>query len=252
MTSRSDPRPTPASTADRRFAARARQARRRRLARIGLGTVALAAVGGAGWLVGWSDVLAADDVRVDGAGEALSTAVVEAADVRLGTPLARIDADAVAERVAALPEVADVSVTRSWPSTMTIEVTPRTPVATVPDDDRWWRVDASGVVFGSAAERPPELPVLEAGVSDDAAAAREAGVSVITGLPADVADMVVEVRADSPADVRLVLDDEVVVRWGTAEDTRRKAEVLLAVMAAQEEPAAAYDVSAPEAPAVDR
>ena len=131
-------------------------------------------------------------------------------------------------------------------------MTPRTPVATVPDDDHWWRVDASGVLFGSAAERPAELPVLEAGVSDDDAAAREAGVSVIAGLPAEVADLVVEVRADSPADVRLVLDDDVVVRWGTAEETPRKAEVLVAVMAAQEEPADAYDVSAPEAPAVDR
>lgn len=253
MTTRPASRRAAPSAADRRFAARARQARRRRIGRVALGTVAVAVLGGLGWLIGWSDVLAADEVRVDGVGEPLASEVVEAAGVPLGTPLVRIDADGIVERVSVLPEIRDVSVARSWPSAVTLEVTPRTPLAAVPDDDdTWWGVDESGVLFGAATERPDGLPVLEAGTEDDDVAAREAGVAVISGLPAEIADLVAAVRAGSAADVRLVLADDVVVRWGTADDTARKAEVLLAVMAAQEDPPAQYDVSAPEAPAVER
>lgn len=251
MTARPGRRSAP-SVADRRFAARARQARLRRLAHIGLALLAAAAVGVAGWVVGWSDALAVDEVRVTGVGEPLSTTVLDAAEVPVGTPLIRLDTAGIAARVAEVSEVADVEVSRSWPSAVTVQVTPRTPVATVPDDDQWWRVDASGVLFGASAERPGQLPVLQAGDSADDAAARAAGVAVIADLPAEVADLVEEVRAHSGADVRLILADDIVVRWGTADDTARKAEVLLAMMAAQEETAQVFDVSAPEAPAVDQ
>lgn len=213
--------------------------------------IVVVVVGGIGWLVWWSDMLAADDVRVEGVGEPLSSSVVEAAAVPLGTPLARLDTDGIAERVAALPDVAEVSVARSWPSAVTLEVTPRTPVATVPDgDDTWWKADSSGMLFAAGQQRPEGLPVLKAGTEDDDTAAREAGVAVIAALPGDLAEQVTEVRAGSSGDVRLILADDIEVRWGTAEDTPRKAEVLAALMAAQDEPPREYDVSAPEAPAV--
>jgi cell division protein FtsQ len=238
------------SAADRRFQARRRLERRRRAARVTFGLLALAIVGGLGWLIGWSDVLAADEVRVEGVDEPLSSSVLEAAAVPLGTPLARLDTDGIAGRVAELPDVAGVSVERSWPSAVTLDVTARTPVAAVPDDDTWWQVDASGILFAASSERPEDLPTLKAGTEDDDAEARLAGVAVIATLPDDLAGQVVEVRAGTPGDVRLILADDVEVRWGTAENAPRKAEVLAALMAAQEEPAERYDVSAPEAPAV--
>src|SRR5699024_6814876 len=102
--------------ADQRFAARARRARLHRMARIGVAVLTVGTVGALGWVVGWSDVLAVDDVRVSGAQEPLSTTVVDAAEVPIGMPLIRIDTDGIAARVSAVPEVADVSVSRSWPS----------------------------------------------------------------------------------------------------------------------------------------
>jgi len=224
--------------------------------------VVLVVLGGLGWLVGWSDAFAVQEVRVEaGGGEqaddetgdvVAADDVIEAADVAMGTPLIRLDTDGIADRVADVPEVADVVVHRSWPSAVTLEVTARTPVATVPDGEHtWWQVDADGVLFGVDTSRPEDLTVLRAELDDEAAPERAAGVAVLDELSAEIADRVREIHVESPADIRLELDDDIEVRWGTADDTPRKAEVLAALMAEQEDLPDVYDVSAPEAPAVD-
>lgn len=254
---------TGTTAADRRFAARARQSRRRRVGRIFVGFVVLVLLGGLGWLIGWSDAFAVQEVHVersdsaaadDGENDDVVAAedIIGAADVAMGTPLIRIDTDGIADRVAEVPEVADVVVHRSWPSAVTLEITARTAVATVPDgEDTWWRVDADGVLFGVDTSQPEELTVLRAGLDDDSAPERAAGVAVLDELPAEILDRVQEIRVESAADVRMELDDDIDVRWGTADNTSRKADVLLALMAEQEDLPDVYDVSAPEAPAVD-
>ena len=63
-----------------------------------------------------------------------------------GTPLARVDTDAVAARVGALPPVASVEVSRSWPGTLVIDVTERSPVAAVATPTGFVLLDAAGVV----------------------------------------------------------------------------------------------------------
>ena len=224
--------------------------------------VVLVVLGGLGWLVGWSDAFAVQEVRVEaGGGEqaddetgdvVAADDVIEAADVAMGTPLIRLDTDGIADRVADVPEVADVVVHRSWPSAVTLEVTARTAVATVPDgEDTWWQVDADGVLFGVDTSRPEGLTVLRAELDDEAAPKRAAGVAVLGELSAEIVDRVREIHVESPADIRLELDDDIEVRWGTADDTPRKAAVLAALMAEQEDLPDVYDVSAPEAPAVD-
>ncbi len=78
----------------------------------------------------------------------------------MGTPLARLDTDEVADRVRALPSVASVDVRRSWPHTLVIEVTERTPVAVVAATDGFVVLDASGVVFNQVTARPPSVVLL--------------------------------------------------------------------------------------------
>ena len=56
----------------------------------------------------------------------------EAAQVPIGEPLARLDLDAVRGRVASLPEVKSVRVTRAWPMVWSIAVIERVAVAVVP------------------------------------------------------------------------------------------------------------------------
>lgn len=236
----------------RLFAERARRQRLRRLLTLVAVVAGAVVVGLLAWLVGWSDVLAVKKVTVAGVADNRTAEVLRVAEAPTGVPLLRVDTDAVADRVRALPEAEAVDVRRSWPNTLTIDVTQRTPVAAVSSGGSWWQVDDAGVLFGESAAAPESLPVLDAPGGDDEAdeAVRAAGVAVLTSLPKPVLKLVDAVEAQSEADVRLTLTDGAVVRWGTAERIEDKARVLLALIAAQDETPSGYDVSAPEHPAV--
>ena len=237
-------RPSPAAS---RFTARRRRSRARRVLAVLAVVTGVAAVAGAVWLVGWSDVTALEEVRVDGADGELASRVAQVAEAPVGEPLIRVDTDAMAARVRDLPELASVSVARSWPRTIVVSVTPRVAAAAIPDGDTWWLVDVTGLLFGETSEQPANLPVLDAPVDADAEATRAAGAAVLDGLPSTVRDLVGAVGAESEADVRLELVDGATVRWGGPELADRKAEVLLTLL---DQEGSTYDVSAPERPAV--
>jgi cell division protein FtsQ len=219
---------------------------RRVLAGVGM-ALAAGAVGAAVWLVAWSDLTALDELRVDGVDGDLVDTVSATADPPFGTPLIRIDTGAIEEAVAELPDVAEVSVHRSWPAAITVTVTPRVAAAAIAAGESWWLVDDTGVLFGEGAEQPDGLPELDAPVDAEAGPARAAGVAVLTGLPAELHDLVVAVAAPTEASVELTLDSGATVLWGTADQLERKAAVLLALLP---EEGSHYDVSAPGNPAV--
>lgn len=235
-----------------RFTARVR---RRRIVR-SLLVLAVLALGGAGvWLVAFSDVLTVADVQVDGVDGELADAVRDAADVPMGEQLIYLETGGIQARVQEIPELAEVSVSRSWPNSVTISVSRRVPLAAVADDRRWWSVDADGVLFGRSSSQPKNLPVIEAPLASDDRDVRAAAVAVATSLPKKFARQVDVVVAESIADIRLELADGPVVRWGTAERSDEKAAVLSALIdeyahGDDAEPPEVYDVSAPERPAV--
>ncbi len=238
-------RPAPAAV---RFAERRTRRRRLRSILYGLAAVlAVAAVGGAVWLVGWSDTTKLQTVRVEGADGPLADQVLAAAAAPLGSQLIRIDTTALAERVAELPEISAVSVERSWPQTIVVVATPRVATAAIGEGDTWWLVDETGILFGRTDAQPSNLPVLDSPVTDAAEATRAVGVAVLTGLPVDLRQLVATVSARSEADVQLGLVSGATVLWGDSTEGDRKAEVLLALLA---EEATTYDVSAPERPAL--
>lgn len=242
---------TGGATGADRFAARSRRVRLRRLLVTVSGALAVFVAGVVTWLLGWSDVTAVEGVEVSGADQQVERTVRGAADVPDGMPLIRVNTGAIAERVRAVPDVADVEVRRGWPRTVEIEVAVREPAATLQDDDGvWWSVDREGVVFGSSEKKEPGLVEVVADPGDDPAevSARAAAIKVIADLPGDVIDQVAAVEAPSDAAIELVLTDGRRVMWGTASDTARKAEVLEVVMAEVPD-AGGYNVSAPDFPA---
>ncbi|HEX6232307.1 MAG TPA: FtsQ-type POTRA domain-containing protein [Jiangellaceae bacterium] len=245
---RSVRRRPPAKVAERRAARSRRRIVRGFLAGLA-GLVALSGIGALVWVVGWSEVLALKEVHVSGVDGAVEEEVLAAADAPLGVPLVRVDTAAIAAAVRAVPDVAEVSVSRSWPRALTLSIEQRSPAAAIEDGGSWWRVDESGVLFGSTAEQPADLPVLDAPTGDSAAdkAARAAGTAVLTGLPAELSDLVVAVAAESEAAVELTLDGGATVTWGTADQMDRKSEVLLVLLGDE---ATHYDVSAPTNPAI--
>lgn len=204
----------------------------------------LGLVGFAGWVVYFSTWLTADEVQVQGARTVSAGQVIEAADIRAGTPLVRIDLDAVTTKVATIPAVASVSVHRTWPHTLTITVTERTPVATIRRAGEWWILDAEGTLYRKTRLRDPALAVVEFRGDADRAALREVA-AVVTALPDDVRRQMTRVEASSMDSIALLLRGGRQVVWGNAAESDRKVEVLTLLL---QLPAAVYDVSVPELP----
>lgn len=217
-----------------------RRQRRRLLALVVGGVLAVAAT----WAVAFSPLLGTRDVRVEGTALLSRDQVLDAAQVPMGLPLVRQDTRGIGERTMSLAPVRGVEVTRSWPDTVRLEVSERSPVAAFPVDGGHLLVDAEGVAYATVADLPDG--VLEAEGSGSSATAEAVG-RTLAALPAGIRDRVTGVRADSPAAVVLRLDQGRSVVWGGPEDGELKAEVLGALLDRVPD-AATYDVSAPAFP----
>jgi cell division protein FtsQ len=236
----------------RRFARRQWSRRLLRLRPALLLVSVLVLAGVAVWAFGFSTLLDARTVVVSGVTPAsgLSRAeVLSTAAVPLGRPLARVDLDAVRTRVAALPAVKGVTVARSWPHEIRIEATCRTPVAVWRDGPVARVVDAEGVAFRPAAGMRARFVTIETAAREPdparVAGPRRAGDRVAAALPAELRRRVETVRVQTLDSVTLHLDGGVRVMWGSAEDSRRKARVLAALL---KQRAKVYDVSVPGFP----
>ncbi|MCF2531306.1 cell division protein FtsQ/DivIB [Yinghuangia soli] len=209
-----------------------------------LAVVVLAA--GTWGVVMYSSLLDARTVKVRGTGVLTPDQITEAARVPVGTPLARVDVGAIERRVAAIPRVASVTVERDWPHTVAIRVTERQVAAVMPESGRFAEIDKTGVRFGTVDAAPQGVPVVAADPATADEKLLRGVVDVIGTLPAAVAPKVRAITARTRDDIVLTLDDGVVVMWGGAEDSPRKAQVLAVLM---KHKAKVYDVSVPEAPA---
>lgn len=231
----------------RRFARRLRARRWRVWRRLLLLLLALGAVGGLTWLVFFSSVLAVHQVSVTGVDVLSEDEVRAQAAVPYDVPLATSDLDAVRARVEALAPVESVEVSRDWPDGVHVAVTERQAVAAVPWEGAWRGLDADGVLFRDYAERP-DLPLLEISASTPASALAEAA-AVVEALPAALLGRVDTVVVGSIDDITLRLRGGAEVRWGSADESGSKAEVLALLM---REPAKVYDVTAPGRPTIRR
>ena len=108
------------------------------------------------------------------------------------------------------------------------------------------------MLFRGYRSAPPALPLIRSddlagAVSDDAVRAdalREVAL-VVESLPRAVAGKVDHVELASLDSIELVLADGSLVRWGSADESGLKADVLATLMSV---PATTYDVSVPGLP----
>jgi cell division protein FtsQ len=220
-----------------------RWARRRRALRLtGIAAVALAPLALLAWVLLMSPLLAVRTVAVSGTTRLSPEQVRVAADVVRGTPLARVDASAVVRRVQSLRAVADVRVTRAWPSTLKLQVIERKPVVWVSAKSGVTLVDAAGVPFAAAATRPPNIVRLQVAHPGPKDPTTRAALDVLAVLPQPIRGRVAIVRAASPSSVTLVLRDGRRVLWGGVDDTALKAQAAEALL---KMPGSVYDVSRP-------
>ncbi|HEY0636982.1 MAG TPA: FtsQ-type POTRA domain-containing protein [Pseudonocardiaceae bacterium] len=202
---------------------------------------------GLGYLLLVSTVLGARTVTVAGTSYLTPDQVRQAAAIPFGTPLLRLDTAAVATRVRTLPPAAEVRVDRTWPAGVTITITERLPVAYLATPQGSQLVDGAGVGFATVATVPAGIPELRAATPEAVTAA--AGVLTALAAPGREAlrAELIAVSADSPFDVRFTLAGDRTVRWGSAEDSDRKAAVLSALLT---QPGSVYDVASPDLPTI--
>ena len=119
------------------------------------------------WL-GWFSTVAhaPRPSRCAGVSDAAAAQVRRSAAVPLGGPLMRVDTDAVQERLVAGKAWREVSVSRSLPHTVVVDVTPRVAVLAVRGArGRVEVVDGEGVVFATVASPPAGVPVVSSGAA---------------------------------------------------------------------------------------
>ncbi len=233
------------STRDR-FDERARRARRRPRLLLAAGAALVLVVVALVWLVAWSPVLTVRQVAVTGLSNPVETqAATAAAAVPLGVHLATIDTSGVAARVARIPTVALVTVTRTWPSTVTVRVERKAAVLGVKSPQGQLQVvDAHGIPFETVSALPPGIAQVNATSSAPDPAGLRAAIEVLQVFSPAQRSAVSAVTVTSADLVTLQLGAVSVV-WGGSDDGAKKLEVLNALLPTNP---AVIDVSAPDTP----
>ncbi|HEV2781982.1 MAG TPA: FtsQ-type POTRA domain-containing protein [Actinophytocola sp.] len=224
-----------------------RPSRRRYVRRRWIAVAVLAAVTGLTYAVLFTSLFGVHSVDVSGTRTIPADTVRAAAAIEPGTPLARLDTDEVRDRVAALPKVFSVEVSRSFPSTVEIVVVERGPVAVVSAGDGVHLVDATGLDYEVAKANPGSLPELAVSTVRPDDPATRAAVTVLGVIPQQLRAQVVKVSARTAGSVELALADGRTVRWGGADESERKAAVLAPLLT---RPGTVYDVTTPDFPTV--
>jgi cell division protein FtsQ len=197
-------------------------------------------VGALVWIVAFSSVLGVATIQITG-GKFLSTGQLkQAAAIKQGTPLVRLDTAAVRRRLQALPEVRSAQVKVSYPNSVIITVIERTAVGYRSSGGVMSLVDSDNVDFRRTSAPPAGLPrlLVSGDQADDAAAAQVAG-----SLPKATAAKVGTISVPSSESITLVLVDGRTVLWGGTDRNADKGRLLSALLG---QPGKYFDVSDPD------
>ncbi|WP_067795792.1 cell division protein FtsQ/DivIB [Actinomadura formosensis] len=181
------------------------------------------------WVLLGSRLLVVRHVEVTGADLAPRDRIAAAAEIPVGTPMARLRTGAIRERVERLREVESAEIERHWPGTVRIVVRERVPVAVFARGGRYHLLDRYGVTVADRGSRPPGLPVLTVASPGPSDTATRAALTVLSELPERLSGGLAEVEATGPEAVTLYMKDGQTVVWGAAERAGEKIRLLDAV-----------------------
>ncbi len=246
---------SPAPSTRRPSAARRPRRPSRRAVVAGLAAVGLLVAGGTYLLYG-SPWLRVGRITVSGTRVLTPEQVRAASGVPTGEALASVDPAQVESAVGlALPRIDSVVAERSWPDTLVLKVTERTPRALLKKGGKFIEVDANGVRYATDPTAPAGVPLVELTASASAAKGYfstevllHAAVQVAADLPESVHKQTKSIRVVSFDAISLELTGGRSVLWGGPQDGAHKGVALTALLKAATG-ATHYDVSAPAAPA---
>ncbi len=201
----------------------------------------------------YSPFLDVDRVTVAGASQTAPELVRRASGVDHGDLMLDLDEDEVRKEVAELPWVRRVSVARSFPGTVRLEVTERRPIAYAErrGDDRYALIDANGRLLEERDGAPPGLVRLAgaaAGEPGDTLADLEPALTVAAALDGPMRLYVGAIHRRA-GDLELELRNEAGwVRLGPPRAVSEKLTAIKAVLATQPKGCPTIDVRVPRAP----
>lgn len=195
------------------------------------------------YAVFFSPLLGVRSVMITGAPDAVTAKVRSVVAIPDGTPLASIDLDDVAADVEAIPEISDVVVSRGWPDTLAVVVTPRVPVAVTSANGQFWLLDATGDPYLAVSTPPVGMIIVQLVTPGAGDPSTVAALAVSAALTVEFRAQVSTIAARTAFDVELTLTDGRKVIWGEAAMSAEKMQILPALLAAQE--GTEYDVTDP-------
>ena len=229
-----------------RLRERARARRMLLLRRVAIVVLTVAIVGGAAWVALFSPLFALSTSAIQVSGEdgtlATDESVRSSVSAFEGVPLTRLNTQEVARAVESNVAVKSASVSRRWPTSLTISVTMRTGMAVEAASGGYWLVDDQGVAFqqvsGAGTYPLVTLP-------DDRTTGASDVASVLGALDESTRSHVSAITATG-TQVTFTLRGGQSVKWGTNADAPQKARVLATLLANVQ--ASTYDVSSPNHP----
>lgn len=207
---------------------------------LGIGSV-VAVVAIVCGLIFFAPWFAVKNIDVRGAERASVEEIQQATGVREGEQLASVNATGAARDVATLPWVKKATVSKKWPSTLSVEVTEQQAVAFVNAADGPTLINVEGKPF--VVDQPPLGTVEITGASVEDPAVFTACLQVVGELTEGVRKDVARVKAPSQYEITLELLDGRTVYWGSAEQAHNKA---IATELVLTRPGGHFDVSNPQ------
>lgn len=234
---------------------RCKERRRAQWAAIFYRTLATVAVGGvlAGivWALWFSPLFALNAQRVKVTGETDefdSTTLMQVIADQEGTPLLRLDLEAIEAAALTDPNVLEAVANRAWPNGVTVEITLRIPAFAIAEGGSYQYVATDGVAVSSGNADAGDLLVLsvtEKAGTDGYAQAIELATEVYANLGESLLEQIESMEV-SVRSVNLLLTSGATVVWGGATDSNLKGEVLELLISQRS--ASKYDVSDPARP----
>lgn len=224
--------------------------RRRRWWLAGIAGVVLMIGGLLAYLI-FSPALAVRALDVEGNKLVQEDKIAAALAPLMGTSLTQIGDDDVRALLDDFPPIADVSVAAAPPSTLSVTVVERTPVAILESNGKFILIDSEGRQLTTVADRESvSLPLIDGGTNAVNSDVFSSITAVLAALPPNIRERLVHASATSIDSVELKLTDGKTIFWGSAEDNAGKARVIAALLRLPEQdpPVKVYDVSTPSRP----
>ena len=176
-------------------------------------------VGGIIYLIAWSHVFVVKSIAIHGTStpESIMQILQEnIPPVHVGEPLARVDVNLINREMSGVDWISRARISRSWlHGTLSIDVTPREPIAQYVDSDGLPHYfDAEGVVF-SHSESQGELPMVNLG--NQTPALKSSFAALITHLTPELLSQATSFKARSTQDLEMTLGkgtNLVTIKWG--------------------------------------